>query len=173
MQVTAWNGIRACNPDDKLFERAVKFAVAAEASGWNKRPPVSSAVADDLASLACGFFSDQYTPDPVDILCPLWASRGKGDCEDMAVSAVAMLRCVDPARYPVGSVVRAVADRVKAAWVEPRMVCGYVSMPGQGTLGHAWVGVTIDNVLRHVESTEPFALTQVCLCRHWQETAAD
>ena len=84
--------------------------------------------------------------------------RGKGDCEDMAISAVAMLRCLDPSRYRRGTVVRAVADRVSAAWSNPRMVCGYV-MLNQLT-GHAWVGATIDGKLRHIESTEPFAFTQ-------------
>lgn len=66
-----------CNPDNQIFEKAVAFAVEAESSGWNKRVPVSAALADDLASIACGYYGGkyEYTPDPVDILCPMWASR--------------------------------------------------------------------------------------------------
>lgn len=111
---TAFNGISVCGPD--CFPEAVQFALETS----------PDASIDDLGALACGYFGSTglYTPDPVDILTPIWASRGRGDCEDFAITAVAMLRCCEPEKY--SGKVAEVGRRVKT-W-NPKMVCGYVEM---------------------------------------------
>jgi len=94
----------------------------------------------------------------VDVLTPFWASLGRGDCEDLANSALSMLLCLDPSTLQPGSMAHKVALRVKNDWHDIRMMCGYVLLP-EGVTGHAWLCATIDGKLTLIETTEAMAQT--------------
>ena len=81
------------------------------------------------------------------------ASLGRGDCEDLANSALSMLLCLDPSTLQPGSTAHKVAQRVKNDWHDIRMMCGYVLLP-EGVTGHAWLCATIDGKLTLIETTE-------------------
>ena len=81
------------------------------------------------------------------------ASLGRGDCEDLANSALSMLLCLDPSTLQPGSMAHKVALRVKNDWRDIRMMCGYVLLP-EGVTGHAWLCATIDGKLTLIETTE-------------------